>query len=276
MSGLDVRKLEVSLVSGSSRSGRRDPTVRTVVRQKSSAPRRGSRSSGGPAADSDPTRSAGTVDATIRVGIVMVHNHELLASAVGVALGLEPRMQVVAVEASPTTGPHRALAAGVDVVLVDSLSLISVLRDGAPGPRVVVLGADNDPGVILACVRAGAVACVGEDTSPTVLAGVIRRVHAGEAVYDPRVLMELLQRPNSLLAAPPRRTARLSDRELDVLKAIARGSSSVEAARDLSIKVSTFRSHVKNILGKLEARSKLEAVIIAIREGRIELPQELG
>jgi DNA-binding CsgD family transcriptional regulator len=86
--------------------------------------------------------------------------------------------------------------------------------------------------------------------------------------------MALIQRPHQFSAQAPRKTASLSNRELDVLNVLATGSKTEEAAWQLGISPNTLRTHLKNILVKLEARSKLEAVLIAIREGRIEFPGE--
>ena len=166
------------------------------------------------------------------------------------------------------------LAAGADVVLIDDLSLTSRLREDRSDVKVILLEAGRDPDVTLACIRAGATACVSEATSPAALADVVRRVYAGEAVYEQAILIELVQRPNTAAPARPRRTATLSDRECEVLAVLATGANLSEAADCLCISPNTVRTHLKNIMVKLEARSKLEAVIIAIRDGQITLPPE--
>jgi two-component system response regulator DevR len=157
---------------------------------------------------------------------------------------------------------------------VDSIPLVLRLREERPQLRVIVLGAAGDAAATLASIRAGAAGCVDENTSPALLVSIVRRAHAGEIVYEPSVLLDLLQRPSMPVEARPRRTSKLSERELEVLSVLAMGASSAEVADALSISLNTMRTHLKNILVKLEARSKLEAVIIAIREGRIEVPPE--
>jgi len=103
------------------------------------------------------------------------------------------------------------------------------------------------------------------------LISTIKRVHAGELLFDPGPLVQLLVDAPIPVPSVPRRTAKLAERELQVLSAIATGMSSAEAADELGISLSTLRTHLKNIITKLEARSKLDAVLIAIREGRIRL-----
>ncbi len=226
--------------------------------------------SGDDAASQSPDPS-GTADAAIRVGVLLESERALLASAVGVVLGLDARLQVVAVETTSTAGLRRILTAEADVVLVDSIPLVLRLREARPGLRVIVLSAAGDASMTLASIRAGAAGCVDENTSPELLVSIVRRAHAGEIVYEPSVMLDLLQRPSRTVEARPRRTSKLSERELEVLSVLALGASSVEVADALSISLNTMRTHLKNILVKLEARSKLEAVIIAIREGRIEV-----
>lgn len=213
-------------------------------------------------------------DNPIRLRVLLAPARSLLASSIEMVLGLQPDFAIVAVDPGLASGSHLMLADGAEVVIVDDVSLIAVLLESRPDLKVIVLDAVGDPNTTLASIRAGAAACVSETSSPTTLADVIRRVRAGEAVYEQRILLELVQRLNVTVPMRPRRAATLSEREREVLTALASGASSSEAADRLCISLNTVRTHLKNILVKLEARSKLEAVIIAIREGWIALPPE--
>lgn len=194
----------------------------------------------------------------------------------GVALGLDPALSVVAVQTSNVAGKLRALATAPAVILIDCLSLAAPLRQERPNIRLIAIGLTADHEFILAAARAGIDGCVDMRASTSEVIQTVKRVYAGEAVYDPRTLCDLLGRSFVRAADRPRRTASLARRELEVLEAIAIGMTTSEAAQRLDISVNTLRTHLKNILLKLEARSKLEAVLIAIREGRIELPEDLG
>lgn len=222
-----------------------------------------------------PTGSAYTGDSVIRVGIMLAQDRALLANAIGVVLNLEPQFEVVAVESHAISDPNQMLSSGADVVLTDDTSLVGRFRERNDDLRVIVIAPTSDPEITLESIRAGASACVRETASPAALANVVRRVHAGEVVFQQDVLLELVQTRTTALPSRPRRTAMLSERELDVLRAMATGARSAEVAEMLAISLNTVRTHLKNILVKLDARSKLEAVIIAIREGRIELPPDL-
>jgi DNA-binding NarL/FixJ family response regulator len=205
------------------------------------------------------------------VGILLVNDRALLASSLAVVLDLDSELEVVAVGSDAVHAP-RILAAGATIVLVDSIPLAADLHARHPGVRLIVLGPSTDD-VILACIRAGAVGCVDTDISPETLISTIKRVRAGEMLFEPSVLVQLLLDTPMRAPSVPRRTARLAERELQVLTAVAAGMTSAEAADHLGISLYTLRTHLKNIITKLEARSKLEAVLIAIREGRIRLDE---
>lgn len=165
----------------------------------------------------------------------------------------------------------RVVAAGARVVLLDSVPLAAEIHERHPEVRLIIVAASTDGDVILACIRAGVAGCVDTDMSPAALASTIRRVHAGELLFESKILVQLLRDSQIPVGSAPLRTARLADRELQVLTTIATGLSSSEAAAHLGITLYTLRTHLKNIITKLEARSKLDAVLIAIREGRIRL-----
>jgi DNA-binding NarL/FixJ family response regulator len=235
-------------------------------RPQRSSQRRATRRSATPV---DQTES-GQSEPLIRVGILLVEDRAMLASSLAVVLDLDAELDVVAVESVPAHA-NRVLAAGASVVLLDSIPLAAEIRVRWPDVRMVVIGPAHDRDVILACIRAGAAGCVDTDTSPSALISTIKRVHAGELLFEAGPLVQLLVNAPVPVPSAPRRTATLADRELQVLSAIATGMSSSEAADHLGISLSTLRTHLKNIITKLEARSKLDAVLIAIREGRIRL-----
>jgi DNA-binding NarL/FixJ family response regulator len=220
-----------------------------------------------------PADLEGRSDA-IRVAVLLVNGGTLLANAVAVALNVDPAIHVVAVEVDPDVGPVRVTAARASVALVDAANLVTRVRAESPRLCVVVLGNQSNPQAIVEAIRAGAAAFLDNRVSTHELAAVVKRVHAGELVYDLDDLLAVLDGPSLPPPSSPRRTARLSDRELAVLDAVATGATSKEAARRLGISLNTLRTHLKNIQVKLEARSKLEAVLIAIREGRIALPPD--
>jgi DNA-binding NarL/FixJ family response regulator len=203
----------------------------------------------------------------IRVGILLVKDRVLLASSLAVVLNLAAGLRVVAVGTDPSH-VNRVIAAA-EVVLVDDIPLAAQIHALEPDVRLIVLGSTKDRATLLACIRAGASSWIDKDFLPEQLIDVIQRARAGEILYDPAALVRLLLDPSRRAPGPPQRTATLGERELQVLEVIAAGHSSTRAAEQLGISQHTVRTHIKNIIAKMGARSKLEAVVIAIREGRI-------
>ncbi len=119
---------------------------------------------------------------------------------------------------------------------------------------------------VFPAIKAGALGYLLKDSRPDDLVRAIRRVHRGEPSLEPsiarKVLTEMASGPRKPLSADP-----LSDRELEILRLIARGCSNKEIAEQLVIADITVRSHVSNILAKLHLASRTQAALYALREG---------
>jgi DNA-binding NarL/FixJ family response regulator len=217
-----------------------------------------------------------------RIKVLVVGGHQLLADSLAIALGAHPELDILGTVTDPDLAPPRIRRTEPDVVLLnhflsngDCATVINRLRSETPEVKVIVLtSAADDEGALLACVQAGASGHQTTDRQPGELVDSIKRVHAGELVFAPDVLVNLMTRPRSPsqtrtadVVTPP-----LAPRELQVLRTVATGMSTGEAASSLGITVHTVRAHLKNVMTKLQAHSKLEAVIFALKKGLIELP----
>jgi DNA-binding NarL/FixJ family response regulator len=116
--------------------------------------------------------------------------------------------------------------------------------------------------------------CVTEDFAPSALADAIKRVHAGDVLFTPEVLLDMIQSTQARAGAGAigSSSVSLAPREREVLQAVATGLSPEQVADLLSISIHTVRTHLKNAMAKLNSRSKLEAVMLALKAGLIELP----
>jgi DNA-binding NarL/FixJ family response regulator len=120
-----------------------------------------------------------------------------------------------------------------------------------------------------ACLRAGASGFLLKDTQPAGIVAAVRAAHGGDATLSPAVTRRLI---TSYVQAPsPGATlpVALTDREVDVLRAIARGLSNAEVARELYVGETTVKTHVTSILTKLGVRDRLQAVIAAYECGLV-------
>ena len=165
-----------------------------------------------------------------------------------------------------------------DLVLVDaalglegSPNLVRRILEACPEARVVVLGDDHDPDLLLAAIRAGAAGVVGKTYGASTVLRVAGAVLDGEGAVPRAMLLEVARkmvapdRPNSPLS-------RLSPRERQVLALLSRGWDNARIGRDLFISQHTVRTHIQNILEKLGMHSKLEAATFAMqRSTELEL-----
>jgi DNA-binding NarL/FixJ family response regulator len=146
----------------------------------------------------------------------------------------------------------------------------------AVGPKVVVLTTFDLDEYALAAIQAGASGFLLKDAPPEELLAAIRTVHRGDAVIAPSTTRRLLDHVAPLLRAPGPDTGRhvaavesLTPREREVFTLIAQGLSNPEIAAQLYLSEATVKTHVGHILGKLGARDRVQAVVIAYEAGLV-------
>lgn len=158
-----------------------------------------------------------------------------------------------------------------DVVLMDlvmpnsdGIEATRRIRALSPSTRVIVITSFADDEKVFAAVKAGAGGYLLKDIQPQELGEAIRTVHRGEALLHPAVAAKLMQE----FAETSRRSSpdALSGRELEVLRLIARGRSNKEIALDLGVAEKTVKTHVSNILQKLQLADRTQAALFALRE----------
>ncbi len=144
---------------------------------------------------------------------------------------------------------------------------------GTPAPRVVILTTFDLDEYVYAALQAGASGFLLKDVSPEHLVGAVRTVAIGDALLAPSItrrLVERFARPTAALAGSPDALARLTAREREVFKLVARGMSNAEIADALIVTEATIKSHVAGILGKLELRNRAQAVVLAYECGLVK------
>ena len=195
---------------------------------------------------------------------------ELLA-----AIADEPRLDLCG--HAPVDGATAAVAATRPALVVVKAAprkvpeALDAVRRADATVRILVVGTPDAPDLVAATLAAGGCGVLPEELPRPVVREALLRAHAGELVLEDENVRRLVQH---LADSRPRRhgTASLTSRELEVLRAVADGASTVEIATGLAIKEATVRAHVKSILAKLDVHSKLEAVRVAWREGLVSVP----
>jgi len=208
------------------------------------------------------------------IRVLLVDDHAIVAEGLRRLLESCVDIDVVDVVGTSSDGVTAANRLRPDVVLMDyvlpdsdGVTTAAQIMRRSPETRVVILTADgDDERLALDAAQAGCSGFVGKDRGVNELLAAIRAAHAGEALISPSMLARLLPRLDRRYKGVG---SELSRRELEVLKVMAEGTSDKDIADRLGISLNTARKHVQNIIGRLGAHSKLEAIVIAVREGVI-------
>jgi len=157
----------------------------------------------------------------------------------------------------------------MDLVMpeLDGVEATRAIRAASPATKVIVLTSFDDDEKVFPAIKAGAAGYLLKDVHPTELAEAVRKASRGEALLAPSVAARLMQEVSG--ERPP--AAGLTERELEVLRLIARGMSNKLIARELVVSEKTVKTHVSNILAKLHLADRTQAALYAVREGIAEL-----
>ena len=197
--------------------------------------------------------------------VFLVDDHRLFLSGVRAELG--DAVDVVGSATDVDEAIEAIRAVGPEVVLVDvhmpgggGRAVIEAVRSTHPATVFLALSVSDDPEDVLAVIRAGARGYVTKTISASELVDAIERVHAGDAVFSPRLAGFVLDAFAGTVAAADvdPDLDRLTPREQEVLRHIARGYTYKEAARRLDISIKTVETHVSAVLRKLQLSSRHE------------------
>ncbi|WEH39075.1 response regulator transcription factor [Streptomyces sp. AM 2-1-1] len=205
------------------------------------------------------------------VRILLVEDHDMVAEAICLAWERSPDLEVVARAASVSSALADAARYEPDVVLMDrrlpdgdGVTAIADLLALLPDVRVLILAAEGSGSVAARVAERGGAGMILKANGLRELEDAVRRVAAGEMVFGPDVLGDVLRR---LTGRAPAVGGDLTPREREALGLLAEGRTTAEISVHLGVALNTGRNHVQRVLHKLGARSQLEAVAIARREG---------
>jgi DNA-binding NarL/FixJ family response regulator len=203
------------------------------------------------------------------IRILSVDDHALLREGIAALVNAESDMKLVAEASNGQEAIEQFRLHRPDVTLMDlqmpalnGVQAVIGIRTEFPNARIIVLTTYTGDVQVLRALRAGARAYLLKGHVHRELLETIRAVHAGKKRIPPEVAADL---------ADHAAEDELSSREIDVLRLIASGNANKNIADQLLISVETVKSHVTNILSKLEANDRTHAVTIALKRGIIEL-----
>lgn len=208
------------------------------------------------------------------VRVVVVDDNELLRAGLVTVLSSDEDVEVVGEAADGPAGVMLALEQRPSVVLMDvempggdGITATDRLRREAPSVRVLILTMFDLDDYVLEALRAGASGFLLKTTEPRALIDAVKACAAGETTLGPSVITRLIDTYLSRPAVAAPGLADLTDRELDVLRSMAKGLSNAEIARELYLAETTVKTHVARILTKLGVRDRVQAVVVAHRTG---------
>lgn len=208
-----------------------------------------------------------------RVRVLLVDDHQVVRRGLRTFLEVQEDIEVVGEAADGEEGIARAEELRPDVILMDvkmpgtdGIEALRRLRGLANPARVLIVTSFTEQRTVVPALRAGAAGYLYKDIDPDALAGAIRSVHAGHVLLQPEVAEALLAAQDDRPAAAGRPGA-LTDREREVLGLIADGRSNREIARALVLSEKTVKTHVSNILMKLDLSDRTQAALWAVRHG---------
>ena len=214
------------------------------------------------------------------IRVLLVDDQALFRSGLAVIVDAQPDMVVVGEAGNGSDAVRLVEQTEPDIVLMDIRmpemdGVEATRRIFAPQSaarrtrpvRVVVLTTFNLDDRAAKAIRHGASGFLLKDTTPDHLQAAIRTVHAGNAVLAPNDLQRLLEGEFKLRLPVPTAYKSLTDKEIEVLRLLARGMSNTEIAKQLYISESTVKTHVGSMLRKLDLRDRVQIVVFAYRHG---------
>jgi DNA-binding NarL/FixJ family response regulator len=212
--------------------------------------------------------------------VLIADDMALMRGGLRMILETQPDIEVVAEAAGGREAIEAARLHHPDVALMDirmpGLNGIEATREllaaGGPAPRVLMLTTFDLDEYVYDALKAGASGFLLKNAPPDQLADGVRAIAAGESLLAPditrRLIEEHVRRPRTT-GGVPEAVVSLTDREVEVLRHVARGATNTEIAQMLVISEATVKSHVGRILAKLGLRDRVQAVVLAYECGLV-------
>jgi two-component system NarL family response regulator len=215
------------------------------------------------------------------VRVLVVDDQELFRRGLIMLLGGDIDIEVVGEAADGITATELAITTAPDVILLDvrmprrtGVEACRAIKEAVPATKIIMLTVSDEEADLYESVKNGAAGYLLKDSSIEEVAQAIRVVNEGQSLISPSMAVKLIDEFKQM-SKPEREQGpalRLTERELEVLRLVAKGLNNREVAKELFISENTVKNHVRNILEKLQLHSRMEAVMYAMREKLLDLP----
>lgn len=216
------------------------------------------------------------------IGVLIVDDHALVRKGLLALLNVRPEVHVVGEAIDGMEAVHLASTQYPDVILMDlemptkdGITAIKEIREKQQESKILVLTSYTDDERVIAAIRAGANGYLLKTTTPDDLLQAIRRVHQGDLPLDPSITSTVVRQLNRPSTPQTTRPGQLTEREMDVIKLVAKGLTNQQIATELAVSERTVSTHVSRILTKLQLENRTQAALYALRTGLADLDEEV-
>ena len=214
------------------------------------------------------------------IRVLIVDDHTIVRKGIRALLAEIEGFEVVGEAGNGQEAIVQAGALRPDVILMDlampkmdGIEAIRQIKIGQPESRILVMTSFATDDKVFPAIKAGALGYLLKESAPEELVQAIRQIHRGESSLHPAIARKVMHEISHPSNKPPTPNP-LTEREGEVLRLVAQGLSNQEIARKLNISDPTVRTHVSNILGKLQLATRIQAALYALREGMVALGVE--
>ena len=216
------------------------------------------------------------------IRVLVVDDHALFRRGLEMVLEQEPDIDVVGEAEDGAEALQKAVEATPDIVLMDvrmpkrgGIDACTAIKDAVPSTKIIMLTISDEEADLYDAIKAGAMGYLLKEISIEEVASAIRAVHGGQSLISPSMASKLLSEFASMIKRGDERqqlpAPRLTEREMEVLRLVAKGLNNRDIAKQLYISENTVKNHIRNILEKLQLHSRMEAVVYAVREKLLEI-----
>ncbi|BCX31227.1 DNA-binding response regulator [Latilactobacillus curvatus] len=209
------------------------------------------------------------------INVLIVDDHEMVRLGISTYLGVQDDIHVVDQAVNGKEGVEKALALRPDAILMDlvmpemdGIEATKTILKAWPEAKIIILTSFIDDEKVYPAIEAGAASYILKTSTAEEIANTIRKTAQGQSVLEPEVTNKMMNRLTH--SAEPKLYEDLTNREREVLGLIAKGRSNQEIADELFITLKTVKTHVSNILAKLQVDDRTQAAIYAIKNQLVD------